>query len=217
MFGFGDFVNNDEFWRLIVDNIEQCFDVYFDVENKVNCMNIVDNCIYVCVFFIQFIGYFFKFLDIEVMKCFYIKVNLILVIVKFDIFIDEEVVIFKVRVCFFFFGGVGYVLLICLQIFVDIKYYKVQIFEGFRYEFDDEEMIVENNEIMFKVFFVVVGVNIEVINVDGCKVCGCVYFWGVIEVDNEEYCDFVKFCQMFICIYMEEFKENINNMFYENY
>ena len=33
--GFGDFVNNDDSWRPIVENIEQRFDAYLDAENKV--------------------------------------------------------------------------------------------------------------------------------------------------------------------------------------
>ncbi|KAF4420536.1 putative cell division control protein CDC3, partial [Fusarium austroafricanum] len=66
--GFGDFVNNDESWRPIVDNIEQRFDSYLDAENKVNRMNIVDNRIHACVFFIQPTGHSLKPLDIEVMR-----------------------------------------------------------------------------------------------------------------------------------------------------
>ncbi|KAK4644436.1 Cell division control protein 3 [Podospora bellae-mahoneyi] len=197
--GFGDFVNNDESWRPIVDNIEQRFDAYLDAENKVNRMNIVDNRIHACVFFIQPTGHSLKPLDIEVMKRLHTKVNLIPVIAKSDTLTDEEVVAFKAR------------------ILADIKYHKVQIFEGPRYELDDEETIAENNEIMSKVPFAVVGANTEVTNADGRKVRGRAYPWGVIEVDNEEHCDFVKLRQMLIRTHMEELKENTNNTLYENY
>lgn len=96
--GFGDFVNNDESWRPIVDNIEQRFDAYLDAENKVNRMNIVDNRIHACVFFIQPTGHSLKPLDIEVMKRLHTKVNLIPVIAKSDTLTDEEVAAFKARV-----------------------------------------------------------------------------------------------------------------------
>lgn len=215
--GFGDFVNNDESWRPIVDNIEQRFDAYLDAENKVNRMNIVDNRIHACVFFIQPTGHSLKPLDIEVMKRLHTKVNLIPVIAKSDTLTDEEVVAFKARVRSFFSGGVGHAPLTCLQILADIKYHKVQIFEGPRYELDDEETIAENNEIMSKVPFAVVGANTEVTNADGRKVRGRAYPWGVIEVDNEEHCDFVKLRQMLIRTHMEELKENTNNTLYENY
>ncbi|KAM7206836.1 Septin domain containing protein [Naviculisporaceae sp. PSN 640] len=197
--GFGDFVNNDESWRPIVDNIEQRFDAYLDAENKVNRVNIVDNRIHACVFFIQPTGHSLKPLDIEVMKRLHTKVNLIPVIAKSDTLTDEEITAFKAR------------------ILADIKFHKVQIFEGPRYELDDEETIAENNEIMSKVPFAVVGATNEITNADGRKVRGRRYPWGVIEVDNEEHCDFVKLRQMLIRTHMEELKEHTNNILYENY
>ncbi|KAK3353029.1 Septin-domain-containing protein [Lasiosphaeria hispida] len=197
--GFGDFVNNDESWRPIVDNIEQRFDAYLDAENKVNRMNIVDNRIHACVFFIQPTGHSLKPLDIEVMKRLHTKVNLIPVIAKSDTLTDEEITAFKQR------------------ILADIKFHKVQIFEGPRYELDDEETIAENNEILSKVPFAVVGATNEITNADGRKVRGRRYPWGVIEVDNEEHCDFVKLRQMLIRTHMEELKEHTNNILYENY
>lgn len=96
--GFGDFVNNDESWRPIVDNIEQRFDAYLDAENKVNRMNIVDNRVHACVYFIQPTGHALKPLDIEVMRRLHTKVNLIPVIAKADTLTDEEIAAFKFRV-----------------------------------------------------------------------------------------------------------------------
>jgi septin 7 len=70
---------------------------------------------------------------------------------------------------------------------------------------------------MAKVPFAVVGSNTEVTTVDGRKVRGRALPWGVVEVDNEEHCDFVKLRQMLIRTHMEELKENTNNALYENY
>ncbi|RDW79687.1 septin-domain-containing protein [Coleophoma cylindrospora] len=197
--GFGDFVNNDESWRPIVDNIEQRFDAYLDAENKVNRMNIVDNRVHACVYFIQPTGHALKPLDIEVMRRLHTKVNLIPVIAKADTMTDEEIMAFKAR------------------ILADIKHHDIQIFEGPRYELDDDETIAENNEIMSKVPFAVVGANSEITSADGRKVRGRRYPWGIIEVDNEEHCDFVKLRQMLIRTHMEELKEHTNNALYENY
>lgn len=197
--GFGDFVNNDESWRPIVDNIEQRFDAYLDAENKVNRMNIVDNRIHACVFFIQPTGHSLKPLDIEVMRRLHTKVNLIPVIAKSDTLTDDEITSFKAR------------------ILADIKYHGIQIFEGPRYELDDDETIAENNEIMSKVPFAVVGATNEITTPDGRKVRGRKYPWGVIEVDNPEHCDFVNLRQMLIRTHMEELKEHTNNILYENY
>ncbi len=96
--GFGDFVNNDDSWRPIVENIEQRFDAYLEAENKVNRINIVDNRVHACVYFIQPTGHSLKPLDIEVMRRLHTKVNLIPVIAKADTLTDEEVAAFKQRV-----------------------------------------------------------------------------------------------------------------------
>jgi septin 7 len=103
------------------------------------------------------------------------------------------------------------------QILSDISHHSIQIFEGPRYELDDEETIAENQEIMSKVPFAVVGANAEVTAADGRRVRGRSYPWGTIEVDNEEHCDFVKLRQMLIRTHMEELKEHTNNFLYENY
>jgi septin 7 len=68
---------------------------------------------------------------------------------------------------------------------------------------------------MSKVPFAVVGANTEVTTPEGRKVRGRRYPWGVIEVDNEEHCDFVKLRQMLIRTHMEELKEHTNNFLYE--
>lgn len=55
--GFGDFVNNDDSWRPIVDNIESRFDSYLEQENRVNRSTLVDNRIHACIYFIQPTGH----------------------------------------------------------------------------------------------------------------------------------------------------------------
>ena len=96
--GFGDFVNNDDSWRPIVEDVERRFDAYLDAENKVNRVNIVDNRVHACVYFIQPTGHSLKPLDIEVMRRLHTKVNLIPVIAKADTLTDEEILAFKQRV-----------------------------------------------------------------------------------------------------------------------
>lgn len=98
--GFGDFVNNEDSWGPIIQNIEQRFDAYLDAENKINRMNIVDNRVHACVYFIQPTGHSLKPLDIEVMRRLHTKVNLIPVIAKADTLTDEEITNFKQRVSF---------------------------------------------------------------------------------------------------------------------
>lgn len=96
--GFGDFVNNDDSWRPIVENIEQRFDAYLEAEQRVNRMNIVDNRIHAAVYFVQPTGHSLKPLDIEIMRRLHTKVNLIPVIAKADTLTDDEIASFKERV-----------------------------------------------------------------------------------------------------------------------
>ena len=83
----------------------------------------------------------------------------------------------------------------------DIAHHQIQIFEPPRYELDDDETISENREIMSKIPFAIVGSNTAVKTKDGRIVRAREYPWGVIEVDNEEHCDFVKLRQMLIRYY----------------
>ena len=108
------------------------------------------------------------------------QVNLIPVIAKADTLTDDEIISFKKR------------------ILRDIEYHQIQIFEPPRYELDDDETIQENREIMSKMPFAIVGSNTAVKTKDGRIVRAREYPWGIIEVDNEEHCDFVKLRQMLI-------------------
>lgn len=124
--GYGDFVNNSESWKPILENIEARFDGYLEQENRVNRAKIVDNRIHACIYFIEPTGHSFKsysfisllspllivrafniifqihtrlkLVDVEFMKCLHTKVNLIPVIAKADTMTDDEITAFKQRV-----------------------------------------------------------------------------------------------------------------------
>jgi len=63
----------------------------------------------------------------------------------------------------------------------------------------------------------VVGSDKVVVTPSGRHIRGRSYPWGVIEVDNEEHCDFVKLRQMLVRTYMEELREYTNDYLYENW
>ncbi|KAL1920835.1 uncharacterized protein VTP21DRAFT_11470 [Calcarisporiella thermophila] len=197
--GFGDFVNNEDSWKAILENIESRYDSYLEQENRVNRHKIVDNRVAACLYFIAPTGHSLKPLDIEFMRRLHNRVNLIPVIAKSDTLTEEEIAVFKER------------------ILADIAYHNINIYRAPVYEYDDEETIVENREIMSKIPFAVVGSNKEIDLGNGVRVRGRQYPWGMIEVDNEEHCDFVKLRQMLIRTHMEELKENTHNILYETY
>lgn len=99
----------------------------------------------------------------------------------------------------------------------DIAYHKIHIFQAPTYENEDEEAIAEAEEIASKIPFAVVGSDQVVKTPDGRQVRGRAYPWGVVEVDNEDHCDFVKLRQMLVRTYMEELREYTNDVLYENW
>ncbi|CCJ29844.1 unnamed protein product [Pneumocystis jirovecii] len=183
----------------ILENIEKRFDAYLEAENRVSRANIVDNRIHACIFFIDPTGHSLKPLEIEFMKRLHLRVNLIPVIAKSDTLTEQEVLLFKKR------------------ILDDIAYHEINIFKPPIYEYDDEETMNENNEIISKIPFAVVGSNYEVTTASGHTARGRKYPWGVIEVENESHSDFMKLRQMLIRSHMEDLKEHTNNVLYENY
>ncbi|KAL7750802.1 Cell division control protein 3 [Sorochytrium milnesiophthora] len=197
--GFGDFVNNEESWKPILHNLEARYDAYLEQEMRVNRAKIVDNRIHACIYFIPPTGHSLRQLDVEVMKRLAPRVNLIPVIAKADTLTDEEIIDFKAR------------------ILDDIAFHKIQIYRPPSYEFDDDDTKAQNNEIISKIPFAVVGSTTEVTTPDGRRVRGRAYPWGVIEVDNEKHNDFVKLRQMLIRTHMEELKNYTNEVLYETY
>ena len=99
----------------------------------------------------------------------------------------------------------------------DIAHHNIQIFQAPTYENEDEETLAEAEEIASKIPFAVVGSNQLVATPDGREVRGRAYPWGVVEVDNEDHCDFVKLRQMLVRTYMEELREYTNDVLYENW
>ncbi|KAI8622650.1 Septin-domain-containing protein [Chytriomyces sp. MP71] len=135
--GFGDFINNDEAWGPILENIEARFDAFLDQENRVNRKRIVDTRVHACLYFIAPTGHALKPLDVEFMKRLAGCVNLIPVIAKSDTMTDEEVKVFKSR------------------ILDDINANKINIYQPPTYENDDPETIQENKEIVSRIPFAV--------------------------------------------------------------
>lgn len=197
--GYGDFINNDDGWKPILDNIEARFDAYLEQENRVNRAKMVDNRIHACLYFIEPTGHSLKPVDLEFMRRLHTKVNLIPIIAKADTMTDDEVQQFKAR------------------ILSDIHHHGISIYEAPVYDKEDEETMLENEEILRKIPFAIVGSDQVVSTPDGRQVRGRAYPWGTIEVDNEDHCDFVKLRQMLIRTHMEELKEHTNGSLYEKY
>ncbi len=100
--GYGDFVNNEDCWRPIVEDIESRFDSYIEQENYVDRKMKVDSRIHACLYFIAPTGHSLKTIDVECMKRLGSIVNLIPVIAKADTLTEEELETFKQTVAWRF-------------------------------------------------------------------------------------------------------------------
>jgi len=55
--GFGDYVNNENSWQPILENIEARFDAYLEQENRVNRKRLIDTRVHACIYFIPPTGH----------------------------------------------------------------------------------------------------------------------------------------------------------------
>jgi len=128
--GFGDYVNNENSWQPILENIEARFDAYLEQENRVNRKRLIDTRVHACIYFIPPTGHCLRPIDIEFMSRLHHRVNLIPVIAKSDILSDDEIKQFKAR------------------ILEDIAYNNIQIYQPPIYDNDDPETVQENKDII---------------------------------------------------------------------
>ncbi|KAG7236411.1 hypothetical protein INR49_000462, partial [Caranx melampygus] len=105
-------------------------------------------------------------------------------------------------------------LLTTVTIMKEIQEHKIKIYEF--PETDDEEEMKMIRKIKDRLPLAVVGSN-TIIEVNGKRVRGRQYPWGVAEVENGEHCDFTILRNMLIRTHMQDLKDVTNNVHYENY
>uniref|UniRef100_A0A8C2XNQ4 Septin n=1 Tax=Cyclopterus lumpus TaxID=8103 RepID=A0A8C2XNQ4_CYCLU len=167
--GFGDAVDNSNCWQPVINYIDSKCEDFLNAESRVNRRSMPDNRVHCCLYFIAPSGHGLKPLDIEFMKRLHDKVNIIPLIAKADTLTPEECQLFK------------------KQIMKEIQDHKIKIYEFPDTEDDEDNKLIRR--IKEKMPLAVVGSNV-VIEVNGKKVRGRQYPWGVAEVENGEHCDF---------------------------
>ncbi|XP_035207553.1 septin-7-like isoform X2 [Stegodyphus dumicola] len=194
--GFGDAVDNSECWQPIIDYIENKYEEYLNAESRVHRSFSPDTRVHCCLYFIAPSGHGLKPLDVEFMKRLHDKVNIIPVVAKADSMTPEECASFK-RI-----------------ILGEISRNKINIYDF--PECDNEEESKIQKCLKERVPFAVVGSN-TVIEVNGKRLRGRRYPWGIAEVENMEHCDFLALRNMLIRTHMQDLKDVTNNVHYENY
>ncbi|KAI8075337.1 Septin-domain-containing protein [Gilbertella persicaria] len=196
--GFGDYVNNRHGWIPIVDFIDDQHENYMRQEQQPCRKGVIDMRVHACLYFVKPTGHTLSPLDVEVMKRLGSRVNLIPVIAKADTLTPSDLAKFKQNIRD----------VIAAQ---NIQCYSAPI------ESDDETTTKRNINIMAAMPFSVIGSTQDVITVDGRKVKGREYSWGVAEVENDDHCDFKKLRSLLIRTHMLDLITTTEENHYENY
>ncbi|XP_071501925.1 septin-2-like [Diadema antillarum] len=197
--GFGDSVNNEDSWGPIISYIESKFYQYYRDESGLNRKNLIDDRVHCCLYFISPYGHGLRPIDIEFMKRLHDKVNIVPVIAKSDCLTQTEVRRMKDRVLREISENE-----ICIYAFPDCE------------SDEDDDFKRQDSELKASIPFAVIGSN-TVVEVNGRRVRGRLYPWGITEVENPKHCDFVKLRNMLIRTHMQDLKDVTRDIHYENY
>ncbi|EYC05268.1 hypothetical protein Y032_0083g1671 [Ancylostoma ceylanicum] len=196
--GFGDQLDKDQSARVIVDYLEAQFERYLQEELKVRrTLNYFDDSrIHACLYFISPTGHGLKALDLVTLRELAKRVNVIPVIAKSDTTCKDELTRFKNK------------------IISELRSHKIEIYQ---FPTDDETVAQANAEMNNAVPFAVVGSCDFVKKENGMRVRARRYPWGIVEVENEQHCDFVKLREALIRTNVDSLRERTHNVLYENY
>merc|ERR1712142_625094 len=195
--GYGDQINKEDSFKSIVDYIDNQFEAYLQEELKIkrNLNTYHDTRIHVCLYFITPNGHGLKSIDLVCMKKLDQKVNIIPVIAKADTVNKAELTKFKAK------------------IMNELKSNGVSIYQ---FPLEDETVAEANKDNNNHLPFAVVGSN-DFIKVGTKNVRARQYPWGVVQVENENHCDFKHLREMLIRTNMEDLRDQTQLKHYELY
>ncbi|VDK85306.1 unnamed protein product [Litomosoides sigmodontis] len=196
--GFGDQLDKDKSAQVIVDFINEQFEKYLKEELKIKrCLDYYDDTrIHACLYFISPTGHGLKALDVVTLQRLAERVNVIPVIAKADTTCKDELVRFKSK------------------ILSELRSHNIPIYQ---FPTDDETVRAVNTELNQLVPYAVVGSTDFVKKENGKMVRARRYPWGMVEVENEEHCDFVKLREAVLRTNVDALRERTHRVLYEAY
>ncbi|KAG8454266.1 hypothetical protein GDO86_000781 [Hymenochirus boettgeri] len=194
--GFGDQINKDDSYRPIVDTLMHNLRLICkkSLKSRDHCTTImIQGSMPAYTLLSHWAS--LKSLDLVTMKKLDSKVNIIPIIAKADTIAKNELHKFKSK------------------IMSELVSNGVQI-----YQFPtDEETVAEINATMsVHLPFAVVG-STEEVKIGNKMAKARQYPWGIVQVENENHCDFVKLREMLIRVNMEDLREQTHARHYELY
>lgn len=196
--GYGDLINNDRCWDPIVKYIKDQHSAYLRKELTAQRERYIqDTRIHCCLFFIQPSGHSLKPIDIVVLKKLSDVVNVVPVIAKADSLTLEERQAFKERIK------------------EEFAFHNLKMYPYDNDEFDEEEKAV-NSQIKSLIPFAVVGSEKSII-VNGKQVRGRQNRWGVINVEDENHCEFIYLRNFLLRTHLQDLIETTSQIHYETF
>ena len=196
--GYADPLNAQDSFEAVEHYIEDQFQQYFKDESGLNRKNIVDNRVHCCLYFISPYGRGLSQLDILFMKRLCEKVNIIPIIAKADGLTQPEMISYKKKVL------------------KDLDDNGITIFKIPECDSDeDEQFKKKDKELRESIPYAIVGSTSQV-DINGRKTRGRVYPWGVIDIQDESFSDFIRL-KTFLSLHMQDLKDATNEILYENY
>ncbi|KAK4058588.1 cell division control protein [Microbotryomycetes sp. JL221] len=194
--GYGDLINNEGCWEPIIKYIKDQHSAYLRKElTAMRDKFITDSRIHCCLYFIAPTGHTLKPIDIVVMKKLSEVVNVVPVIAKSDSLTIEERETFKQRIR------------------DELAHHNIRVYPFDSDETDAEEVQI-NQAIRNMIPFAVVGSERNVI-VDGKPVRGRKSRWGVINVENEQHCEFNYLRNFLTRTHLQDLIETTAQIHYE--
>lgn len=194
--GFADSLDNTRCCLPIVKYIEKQFDDYMRKENGVNRKNITDSRVHCCLYFINPSGHGLRPVDVECLRLLQDRVNVIPIIGKADMLTKKELLDMK------------------QNILEDLRKSQVKIYEHPDAE-EDSDINGLIKELKSAIPYAVIGSN-SILTVNGKRVRGRYYPWGIVDIENPNHCDFVKVRTM-LMTFMHDLIEVTRDYHYENY
>lgn len=197
--GFNDGIDATDCWRPLSRYIDDQFEQYLHDESGLNRQTIQDNRVHCCLYFISPYARGLRQIDVDCMRKLQQRVNIVPIIAKADVLTPKELINFKSK------------------LMEEILHCKIQIYDLPPTDNDeDEEFKRKDKEIKKAYPFAVIGGN-STIEVDGKRVQGRVYPWGIVEAENPEYSDVTLLRQFLVSTHLHDLKEVTKEVHYENF
>ena len=195
--GFGEQLDKEKSAASIRAFVEKQYDEFLKEELKVtrNLPFFHDTRIHACLYFISPTGHGLKAIDVLTLKELAPRVNVIPIIAKADTTSKEELKRFKAKIN----AELAHNNILC-----------------YRFPEDDDTLAEQNRRLNAALPFAVVG-STDFVKKGGKSVRARSYPWGMVEVENEEHCDFVQLREALLRLNVEDLRARTTGRLYEDY